>query len=75
MTDIPLDTSPITTQFMLEKRRPDGTRPSWKDMPRAWAFDVPAETPVTRESPPVVGERQESEAAQESSTAKVTAAE
>jgi hypothetical protein len=42
MTDIPLDTSPITAQFMLEKRRPDGTRPSWKDMPRAWAWDVPA---------------------------------
>lgn len=49
MTDIPLDTSPITTQFMLEKRRPDGTRPSWKDMPRAWAFDVPAEGAVPRE--------------------------
>lgn len=38
MADIPVDTSSFTTQFMLEKRRPDGSRPSWRDIPSAWAL-------------------------------------
>jgi hypothetical protein len=49
MTDIPLDMTPYTNTYMKERRRPDGTLPSIKEWPSAWATPT---TPSTTSSSP-----------------------
>lgn len=49
MTDIPLDLSPYFLQWRQQKRRPDGSRISSRDLPKAW--NLTQEQRATMEKP------------------------